>query len=122
MTFRLGTGAEIEEIFPVIPALRDDPKLVGRDDTKVVGDSIAKAVPFFITSSYKFKDGPVYVDDETAWRVDFLFATSMAKAIDVVRKTYPDCVIWDSAVIGEFNPGTPEANVLVRVQSRHARG
>src|SRR6516165_945800 len=37
--------------FPAIPALRDDPKLVGRDDTKVVGDSIAKAVPFFGNSS-----------------------------------------------------------------------
>src|SRR6516225_3714567 len=37
--------------FPVIPALRDDPKLVGRDDTKVVGDSVAKAVPFFGNSS-----------------------------------------------------------------------
>src|SRR5262245_20566406 len=36
---------------PAIPALRDDPKLVGRDDTKVVGDSIAKAVPFFGNSS-----------------------------------------------------------------------
>src|SRR6516165_5323823 len=34
-----------------IPALRDDPKLVGRDDTKVVGDSVAKAVPFFGNSS-----------------------------------------------------------------------
>src|SRR5215831_12777824 len=37
--------------FPTIPALRDDPKLVGRDDTKVVGDSVAKAVPFFGNSS-----------------------------------------------------------------------
>src|SRR5258708_25832220 len=37
--------------FPVIPALRDDPKIVGRDDTKVVGDSVAKAVPFFGNSS-----------------------------------------------------------------------
>src|SRR6516225_4046941 len=36
---------------PAIPALRDDPKLVGRDDTKVVGDSVAKAVPFFGNSS-----------------------------------------------------------------------
>src|SRR6516164_3216081 len=34
-----------------LPALRDDPKLVGRDDTKVVGDSVAKAVPFFGNSS-----------------------------------------------------------------------
>ena len=32
---------------PSIPALRDDPKIVGRDDTKVVGDSVAKAVPIF---------------------------------------------------------------------------
>ena len=39
--------------FPVIPALRDDPKIVGRDDTKAVGDSVAKAVPFFGNSSLR---------------------------------------------------------------------
>ncbi len=37
----------------IIPGLRDDPKIVGRDDTKVVGDSVAKAVPFFGNSSPK---------------------------------------------------------------------
>src|SRR6516165_7219832 len=47
----ISKGTKKSSNVSVIPALRDDPKLVGRDDTKVVGDSVAKAVPFFGNSS-----------------------------------------------------------------------
>src|SRR5258708_9847222 len=46
-------SAPTKENLLIIPGLRDDPKIVGRDDTKVVGDSVAKAVPFFGNSSPK---------------------------------------------------------------------
>src|SRR5215831_10607716 len=50
-SWRDNTSSANPETSRDIPALRDDPKLVGRDDTKVVGDSVAKAVPFFGNSS-----------------------------------------------------------------------